>query len=175
MTSVGVSAGNGLSGGGTVTSTGTISLAINPGEGIQSGVADLRLSGSYNGTYTIGSTTSHDLRVTGDVISFYSSDRSLKENIQPIENALEKVSKINGVTFDWKDEYLESRKGWVRKRDTGIIAQEVQEVLPEVVHEKVDGTLGVKYEKIIGLLIESIKDLKAEIEELKVINKGIED
>ena len=174
VTSVSVSAGNGLSGGGTVTSTGTISLAINPGEGIQSGVADLRLSGSYNGTYTIGSTTSHDLRVTGDVIAFYSSDRSLKENIQPIENALEKVLKINGVTFDWKDEYLESRKGWVRKRDTGIIAQEVQEVLPEVVHEKVDGTLGVKYEKIIGLLIESIKDLKAEIEELKDINKGIE-
>jgi hypothetical protein len=88
--------------------------------------------------------------------------------VLPIENALEKLCKIRGVTFDWKDEYLtEEREGWIPKHDTGIIAQDVQEVLPQVVQEKSDGTLGVRYEKMIGLLVESIKDLKAEVDELK--------
>ena len=120
---------------------------------------------------------------TGDIVAYVSSDRNLKENIKPIENALDKVSKINGVTFDWKDSWLEKHadesleSGIIRKNDTGVIAQEVQEVLPEVVHEREDGTLGVKYEKMIGLLIESIKELKeqnnelrSEIEKLKSIN-----
>ena len=64
--------------------------------------------------------------------------------------------------FDWKD-----GKG----HDTGVIAQDVQEVLPEVVKEREDGTLGVRYEKIIGVLIEAVKELSAELEELKSINK----
>ena len=126
------------------------------------------MDGAYDGTFRVGSTASHDLSSTGDVIAFYSSDINLKENILPIENALEKLCKIRGVTFDWKDEYLETRDPDLhQKRDTGIIAQEVQEVLPEVVKEKVDGTLGVRYEKMIGLLVESIKDLKAEVDDLK--------
>ena len=121
---------------------------------------------------------------TGDIVAYVSSDRNLKENIKPIENALDKVSKINGVTFDWKDSWLEKHadesleSGIIRKNDTGVIAQEVQAVLPEVVHEREDGTLGVKYEKMIGLLIESIKELKeqnnelrSEIEALKNINR----
>ena len=126
------------------------------------------MDGAYNGTFRVGSSSSHDISSTGDVIAYYSSDINLKENILPIENALEKLCKIRGVTFDWKDEYLETRDPDLhQKRDTGIIAQEVQEVLPEVVKEKVDGTLGVRYEKMIGLLVESIKDLKAEVDDLK--------
>ena len=125
------------------------------------------MSGSYSGTFTV----SGEIRATQDVIAFHTSDESLKENIEIIPEALHKVNQIRGVTFDWKDSYLEGKEGWVRKRDTGIIAQEVKEVLPEVVHEREDGTLGVKYEKIIGLLVESIKELSAEIEELKSINK----
>ena len=149
-----VSAGTGMSFS-TITSTGSVGMAS-----------------TYPGTYTIGTSTSHDLRAVGDVIAFYSSDETLKENIEIIPEALWKVNQIRGVTFDWKDEYLtEERKEYIRKRDTGIIAQDVEKVLPEVVHEKEDGTLGVKYEKIIGLLVESIKELSAEIEELKSINK----
>ena len=126
------------------------------------------MASTYPGTYTVGTTTSHDLQCKGDVIAFHSSDLNLKDNVKPIENALEKLCKIRGVTFDWKEEYLKDRDSdWVKKQDTGVIAQEVQEVLPEVVHDKGDGHLGVRYEKMIGLLVESIKDLKAEVDDLK--------
>ena len=78
---------------------------------------------------------------------------------------------IGGYNFDWKDSHLEDRGGvdgmFVKKKDIGIIAQEVQKVLPEAVGERKDGTLGVRYEQIVPLLIESIKELKSEIESLK--------
>ena len=149
-------------------STTDTNTTYSAGEGLQLSSTTFSMDGAYNGTFRVGSTTSHDLSATGDVIAYYSSDITLKENILPIENALEKLCKIRGVTFDWKDEYLETRESDLhQKRDTGIIAQEVQEVLPEVVKEKVDGTLGVRYEKMIGLLVESIKDLKAEVDDLK--------
>ena len=82
-----------------------------------------------------------------------------------------KVSKINGVEFDWTDEHIEKRGGedgyFVRKHDVGVIAQEVLEVLPEVVREREDNTLAVDYERMVALLIEAVKDLKKEVEELK--------
>ena len=106
-----------------------------------------------------------DFFARGDVTAFASlSDRQLKENIENIPNALEKVSKINGVTFN----YIGSKESM-----TGVIAQEVQEVLPEVIYETVDNTredgraLAVRYGNMVGLLIEAIKELKAEVEQLK--------
>ena len=103
------------------------------------------------------------IRSSGDIVAYYSSDERLKDNIKPIENALEKLTQIRGVEFDWND-----KQDVYQGHDTGVIAQEVQKVLPEVVTEREDGMLAVKYEKMIGLLIESIKDLKAEIDELKL-------
>ena len=112
-----------------------------------------------------------EVRSTGNVIAYYSSDLALKENISPITNALDKVSQIGGYNFDWTDSHIKERGGedgyFVRKSDVGIIAQEVQKVLPEIVGKRDDGTLGVKYEQIVPLLIESIKELKSEIESLK--------
>ena len=102
------------------------------------------------------------IRSTGDIVAYYSSDERLKDNVKPIENALEKLQKIRGVEFDWND-----KQDVYEGHDTGVIAQEVQKVLPEVVTEREDGMLAVKYEKMIGLLVESIKDLKAEVDELK--------
>jgi hypothetical protein len=102
------------------------------------------------------------VRSTGDVVAYYSSDERLKDNVKPIENALEKLQKIRGVEFDWND-----KQDVYEGHDTGVIAQEVQKVLPEVVTEREDGMLAVKYEKMVGLLIESIKDLKAEVDDLK--------
>ena len=102
------------------------------------------------------------IRSTGDIVAYYSSDERLKDNVKPIENALEKLQKIRGVEFDWND-----KQDVYEGHDTGVIAQEVQKVLPEVVTEREDGMLAVKYEKMMGLLIESIKDLKAEVDELK--------
>jgi len=115
--------------------------------------------------------TDNEVRAQGDITAFHSSDRRLKENITPITDALDKVCKINGVEFDWTDEHIEKRGGedgyFVRKHDVGVIAQEVQDVLPEVVREREDNTLAVDYERMVALLIEAVKDLKKEVEELK--------
>lgn len=135
------------------------------------GNSTISMSGSYPGSFTVGTSSSHVLYCTGDIIAYSSSDLALKENISPITNALDKVSQIGGYNFDWKDSHIKDRGGedgyFVRKSDVGIIAQEVQKVLPEIVGERDDGTLGVRYEQIVPLLIESIKELKSEIESLK--------
>ena len=102
-------------------------------------------------------------RATGDIVAFVSSDERLKNNIKPIEGALDKVSQISGNTFDWNEEKQDIYKG----KDYGVIAQEINEVMPELVNTRENGYLAVKYDKIVPLLIESIKELKKEIEELK--------
>lgn len=91
---------------------------------------------------------------SGDITAF--SDIRLKSNIQKIDNALDKVMKINGYTYDMNN-----------KRRTGVIAQEVEQVLPEVVQDREDGYKTVAYGNMIGLLVEAIKELKQEIEVLK--------
>jgi len=102
------------------------------------------------------------IEASGDVIAFGSSDRNLKDNITPIENPLEKMEKIGGYTFDWNDKQ-DTYKG----HDIGVVAQEIQSVLPEIVASRANGYLGVKYEKIVPLLIESIKENTKQIKELK--------
>ena len=102
------------------------------------------------------------LNVTDDITAFYvPSDRNWKDNITPIPNALNKVLSISGNTFDWNEKSPQSGK------DAGVIAQEIQEVLPEAVVEREDGHLSVSYTKIVPLLIEAIKELKEEINQLK--------
>jgi hypothetical protein len=109
------------------------------------------------------SSSSGDIITEGDITAFGSvSDRTRKENIVKIENALDKVSQISGYTFNYLGDDTPM---------TGVIAQELEEVLPEVVYETEmpDGThsKAVRHGNIVGLLIEAIKELKAEIEELK--------
>ena len=106
-------------------------------------------------------TIDSELRVTGDITAFYSSDERLKDNIKPIPDALEKVISISGNTFDWNSS--SSHTG----RDVGVIAQEIEKVLPEIVTTRDNGYKAVQYEKIVPLLIEAIKELKNEIDELK--------
>ena len=104
------------------------------------------------------------LTVVGDIVAYGSpSDKRLKENIKPIESALEKVSKLQGVTFDWK----ESDSILDIKEDIGFIAQDVQKVIPELVRENDNGMLSMRHQGIAPILLEAIKELKAEIEELK--------
>ena len=127
------------------------------------GAVNIQTTGNINGSTVSGNNGEFNVvRSSGDVIAYYSSDERLKDNVKPIENALEKLQKIRGVEFDWND-----KQDVYEGHDTGVIAQEVQKVLPEVVTEREDGYLAVKYEKMIGLLVESIKDLKAEVDELK--------
>lgn len=112
-----------------------------------------------------------DIVATGNITAYYSSDRRLKKNISLLTNALDKLSKISGVEFDWTDEYIKTHGGedgyFIRRHDVGVIAQEIQDVLPEVVAEKIDGYLGVRYEKVVPLLIQAIKEQQLQIEELK--------
>jgi hypothetical protein len=106
-----------------------------------------------------------DLRVTGDVYVLATSDKKLKTNIIPIKNPLLKLSKINGYQFDWKDGY-EKIHGH-RGQDVGVLAQEVEEILPEVVVERPNGYKAVDYPKIIPLLIEGMKEQQKQIEDLQ--------
>ena len=123
------------------------------------------------GVGTAGSATAGEIRATNNITGYYTSDRALKENIRNITGALDKVRALNGVMFDWKQSYIEERGGedgyFVRKADTGVIAQEVEAVLPEVVGTRENGTKAVAYEKLAGLLIESIKELDLKVEEIK--------
>ena len=102
------------------------------------------------------------IEASGDIIAFGSSDRELKDNIEPIENPLEKMEKIGGYTFVWND-----KQSTYKGHDIGVVAQEIQSVLPEIVATRANGYLGVKYEKIVPLLIESIKENTKQIKELK--------
>ena len=116
-------------------------------------------SGSFmfNGTGQI----TGSLEVKGDVTAFYSSDERLKDNVTPILNPVDKVKSIGGYEFDWNDK--SNKKG----HDVGVIAQEIEKVLPELVVERDSGYKAVRYEKIVALLIEAIKQQQLQIDELK--------
>ena len=123
------------------------------------------------GIGTAASGTAGEIRATNNITGYYTSDSRLKENIVNIPNALDRVAKLKGVRFDWCDSYIEERGGedgyFIKKHDTGLIAQDVLQVLPEVVREKKDGYLGIQYDKLVGLLVEAIKELRKEVNELK--------
>jgi chaperonin cofactor prefoldin len=88
----------------------------------------------------------------------------LKDNIRPIESAIFKVQQIRGVEFDWneKSTELQQEKG----HDVGLIAQEVEKVLPEIVQIREDGIKAIQYEKVVPLLVEAIKEQQVTIENL---------
>ena len=122
------------------------------------------------GVGTAASGTTGEIRATNDVTAFYSSDVALKENIINIPDPLKSLKKLNGVLFDWKKEYIDQRGGedgyFVRKKDVGVIAQEVEKVLPEAVAQRKDGIKAVKYDRLTCLLIEAVKVLSNKVEKL---------
>jgi hypothetical protein len=147
-------------------------VAINTGT-VASSTASLSVYGIIQTMGTLG-----EIRASSEITAYFSSDRRLKENIKLIENPITIIDQIRGVTFDWTDEHMAHRGGedgyFVRKHDIGVIAQEVQAVLPELVGTREDGYLAVKYEKMVPLLIEAIKaqqktidTLTSEIKEIK--------
>tara|TARA_X000001388_G_scaffold16501_2_gene10194 strand:+ start:361 stop:1992 length:1632 start_codon:yes stop_codon:yes gene_type:complete len=123
------------------------------------------------GVGTAASGTTGEIRATNNVTAFYSSDKKFKENITNIPDAVSKVQALNGVNYDWTDEYIFKNGGedgyFLRKNDIGVIAQEVEAVLPEVVRDRPDGSKAVAYEKLVPLLIEAIKELKDELDVVK--------
>ncbi|MBT7766325.1 MAG: tail fiber domain-containing protein, partial [Bdellovibrionales bacterium] len=108
------------------------------------------------------------LDVVGDIFAsssitaatfLYNSDRRLKKNVELINNPVQKILSLRGVTFDWRNN---------DKHDFGFIAQEVQELIPEIVRDDSNrGLLTVDYAKIIPILVEAIKRQQVEIDQLK--------
>ena len=113
--------------------------------------------------------SSSDLHVLGDIIAFSStlSDQRLKDDVETLDKSLEKILQLRGVSFTWN---AGSREG---VRDIGVIAQEVETVIPEIVREKkaelIDGlpTKTVDYEKLVAVLIEGMKEQQSQIDELR--------
>ena len=138
----------------------------------------IKAAGGSLGVNTDPNSTNGMIHATNDIVAF-SSDKRLKENIRPIENALDKIDKLSGFVYNW-NEKANKEAGYDMDKDyVGVFAQDVEKVQPEAVKIAPfdnDGTdnsksgenyLTVQYEKLVPLLIESIKELKKEIEELK--------
>ena len=131
-------------------------------------VNNTRIDFTINGNNEFRFEADGDFHADADVIAYSTtvSDERLKENIQPIEDALSKVSQLNGVTFTYKADGKES---------AGLIAQDVEKVLPSAISEKQlplktdDGVeyKVLQYDQTIGLLVEAIKELTAKVEELE--------
>jgi hypothetical protein len=161
-----------------------ICFRINPDGGSNNAMLDVKFvnnsnvssnTGTLYWTFLYGSSFSDRLSLTsagtltaaGDVVAYGSpSDISLKTNIKPLEGALEKIMKLQGVSFTWKED-TDSNKMVGIKDDIGFIAQEVQEVLPDLVRKNDNGLLSLRDKGITALLVEAIKELKAEIDILK--------
>jgi hypothetical protein len=108
--------------------------------------------------------TAGRFEASNDIVAFVSSDKRWKTNIKNIDRPLEKVNELNGVSFDWiEDEPVHGNKG----HDIGVIAQEVEELFPEMVQTRASGMKAVKYEKLIPVLIEAIKELSNKVKILE--------
>ena len=155
---VSITAGAGLTGGGTIDATRTINVGA--GEGITVNANDIALSGTYTGTWAVTGA----ITATGDITAYASSDERLKDNIEIITNPIGKVKALKGVTWEWNDNASDIQKSLP---NVGVIAQDVEMVLPQLVRENDGGYKAVDYDKIVGLLIEAIKDQQKQIDDLK--------
>ena len=143
-----------ITGGGSTTVTGTypnfsvtsVGTTYTGGNGISVSGSSIAMSGSYTGTFT----------ATGDVVAL--SDMAVKSDVTAIDEALDKLMAITGYTYNTKES---------TRRHSGVMAQDVEKVLPEVVHTSEDGTKGVAYGNMMGLVIEAIRELKTQVDELK--------
>ena len=147
---------------------GNIQLAVTDDQTIDTSSGNLVLDSATNivninaATNITGNTViTGILSVTDDITAFYSSDARLKDDIKPIEDPLAKVLSLSGNTYTWNEK--SNKEG----EDVGVIAQEVQEVLPEAVTVRGDGYLAVDYHKIIPLLVEAVKELTEKVQTLE--------
>lgn len=108
---------------------------------------------------------------TGEVTAFQSSDIRLKHTINPITSALDTLDKLRPVSFFWNEKAndLNPFKGY--KEDYGLIAQEVENILPNIVHTVYDKYKGIDYIKLVPIMISAIKELKERIDKYEEINK----
>ena len=142
----------------TTASFATTASTVNFNGGLTTG-SDVQFDSLGVGVAATGATG--EIVATGDITAYYSSDERLKDNITPLSNALDKINQIGGYEFDWNSD--SSHSG----HDVGVIAQEIEKVLPEVVVDRSNGYKAVRYDKIVALLIQAVKEQQLQIDELK--------
>jgi hypothetical protein len=128
---------------------------------------NVNASGTVNaagGFVTGGNVSCGTLRAAGDVIAYASSDSRLKDNVQVISNALGALEHISGYEFTFNDKADQALAG---KTAYGVIAQEVEASLPHAVVSRKDGFKGVSYDQLVGVLLQAVKELKAQVDKLK--------
>ena len=149
----------------TATPTIAIGQAVETTSEVQ--FAKVGVGGASDATYELKITG--DVGATGDIVAYISSDERLKDNIQLISNPIEKVKGLNGVTWEWNELASDAAK---QSPNVGVVAQDVEKVLPQLVIDRENGFKGVDYAKLTGLLIEAIKTQQTTIENLEArINK----
>jgi hypothetical protein len=157
-----ITAGTGVSSTGATTGEG-IAHTISIGQAVAT-TDNVRFASIGVGMAASG--TAGRIDAANDIVAFSTSDIRLKENITPIPNAIEKIRKISGNTYDWKAE-LKDVHGY-EGNDVGVIAQEVEAVLPQLVQDRDNGYKAVKYDKLVALLIEGIKEQQQHIDNLTI-------
>ena len=106
--------------------------------------------------------------INSDIIAFSSSDMTLKKDISPIQNALDMVNSISGNTFTWNTELTDLVPHENGTKDTGILAQEIEALgLPGVTITRGDGVKAVRYDRLIPVLIEAVKELTKKVNSLE--------
>jgi len=105
-----------------------------------------------------------DIAATGNITAYYSSDERLKNNVITIDDGLSIINQLRPVKYEWDES---SPFSHLKHKDYGLIAQEVEKVLPNIVGEMKDGYLGIRYEKVIPFLIDSIQQLTRRVKELE--------
>jgi hypothetical protein len=174
---VSITAGDGLTGGGDITETRTLNIGAGTGvtvnaDSIEIGqavgtsdtvqFAKVGVGGASDATYELKVTG--DIGATGDIVAYISSDERLKDNIQLIEDPINKLEQLRGVTWEWNDQASDAAKD---SPNVGVIAQDVESVLPQLVHDRENGYKGVDYSKLVGLLIEAMKEQQSQLDEMR--------
>ena len=166
----------------TAALSGVFTKAINIGTGgTTSSTTTINMGSATNGSTIIrgslavgsvtANTTDGAIWASGNITAFASSDIRFKENVRDIPNALEKVEIIGGKLFDWTAQYIESMGGehsyFMHKSDAGVIAQDVEKAMPELVRTREDGSLAVDYPKLVALAFAAIKELSEKVKILE--------
>ena len=124
----------------------------------------VNLNGVDTSTDVLTMTRSGNMTITGTLTQ--NSDIRIKENIKPLESQLDIISKLNPVSYN-KKENKETLEPFTGQKEIGFIAQEVEEILPELVSENKEGIKSLAYGNMNAVLVKAIQELKAEIEILK--------
>ena len=125
-------------------------------------------TGIFGTSVTVGNTVANttalvadNIYATNDIIGNYSSDQRLKDNVLVIDSALNKVNNISGYSFTWNNKINDHREG---TNDYGVIAQEIEDILPDAVSINNQGNKTVNYNALIPLLVEAVKELSAKVD-----------